>query len=96
MITRRVSRHFLMQLMCKFEETLENGISKIQSHYLGECLEVDELTVYILKHVQENYHLRCHIYKDKECIFQTIISGRFNHGSMDITVVQKVVLHFQK
>ena len=84
--------------MSKFEDTLENGISKIQSHYLGECLEGDELTVYILKDVQENYHLRCHIYKDKECIFQTIISGRFNHGSMDITVlvVQKVVLQFQK
>ena len=60
--------------LSKFEENLENGISKIQSHYLGECLEGDELTVYIWEDVQENYHIRCHIDKDKECIFQTIFS----------------------
>ena len=60
--------------LSKFEENRENGISKIQSHYLGECLEGDELNVYIWEDVQEKYRLRCHIDKDEECIFQAIIS----------------------
>ena len=50
------------------------SMRKHKSHYLGDCLEGDELTVYIWEDVQENYHLRCHIDKDKECIFQTIFS----------------------
>lgn len=57
-----------------FEENLGKGISKIQSHYLGECLEGDELTVYIWEDSRESYQLKCHIDKNEECIFQTVIS----------------------
>lgn len=57
-----------------FEENLRKGISKIQSHYLGECLEGDELVVYIWEDVGECYQLKCHIDKDKDCLFQCVIS----------------------